>query len=103
MEFTPPETDFLTDSYSLENGGFHKWRGFGQTKNSPFSRFYCTRLKGFSPWAPREAFELSAKDYKILEAREFRKAREAKEPREAGEASETDRLDFLDILDLWIF
>ena len=22
MEFTPPETDFLTDSYSLENGGF---------------------------------------------------------------------------------
>ena len=42
MEFTPPETDFLTDSYSLENGGFRKWRGFGRTKNPPFSRFYCT-------------------------------------------------------------
>ena len=41
MEFTPPETDFLTDSYSLENGGFRKWRGFGRTKNPPFSRFYC--------------------------------------------------------------
>ena len=33
--------DFLTDSYSLENGGFRKWRGFGWTKNPPFSRFYC--------------------------------------------------------------
>ena len=45
MEFTPPETDFLTDSYSLENGGFRKWMSFGQTKNPPFLRFYCIRLR----------------------------------------------------------
>ena len=41
MHSIAPETDFLTDSYSLENGGFCKWRGFGRTKNPPFSRFYC--------------------------------------------------------------
>ena len=34
----------IDTDYSLKNGGFCKWRGFGQTKNPPFSRFYCTRM-----------------------------------------------------------
>ena len=54
MEFTHPETDFLTDSYSLENGGFRKWRGFGRTKNPPFSRFYCIK----------RSLEMKNEDYK---------------------------------------
>ena len=43
IEYIPKQTlSKLDTDYSLENGGFCKWRGFGQTKNPPFSRFYCT-------------------------------------------------------------
>ena len=43
IEYIPKQTlSKLDTDYSLENGGFCKWRGFGQTKNQPFSRFYCT-------------------------------------------------------------
>ena len=42
IEYIPKQTlSKLDTDYSLENGGFCKWRGFGQTKNPPFSRFYC--------------------------------------------------------------
>ena len=42
IECIPKQTlSKLDTDYSLENGGFCKWRGFGQTKNPPFSRFYC--------------------------------------------------------------
>ena len=46
IEYIPKQTlSKLDTDYSLENGGFCKWRGFGQTKNPPFSRFYCTNIK----------------------------------------------------------
>ena len=44
IEYIPKQTlSKLDTDYSLENGGFCKWRGFGQTKNPPFSRFYCNK------------------------------------------------------------
>ena len=43
IEYIPKQTLLKLDTdYSLENGGFCKWWGFGQTKNPPFLRFYCT-------------------------------------------------------------
>ena len=44
IEYIPKQTlSKLDTDYSLENGGFCKWQGFVQTKNPPFSRFYCTK------------------------------------------------------------
>jgi len=50
----------IDTDYSLKNGDFCKWRGFGQTKNPPFSRFYCMNFYLDWHWSyERPKIELS--------------------------------------------